>query len=61
MERILLVQLCVYPDDVELRLNGAGVAIINPPYQLDTEVSQILPLSEILAIENGSYTVKYLA
>lgn len=62
ISRILLVQLCVYPDDVELRLNGAGVAIINPPYQLDTEVSQILPwLSKILAIEKGSYTVKYLA
>jgi 23S rRNA (adenine2030-N6)-methyltransferase len=62
ISRILLIQLCVYPDDVELRLNGAGVVIINPPYQLDTVISSVLPwLSETLSIEKGSYTIKYLA
>lgn len=59
--KILAIQLYVYPDDVELRLNGAGVVIINPPYQLDTELTQVLPwLSQLLAVERGSYTIQYL-
>lgn len=62
ISKMLMVQLCVYPDDVELRLNGAGVVIINPPYQLDTELTQVLPwLSQQLEVERGSYTIKYLA
>jgi 23S rRNA (adenine2030-N6)-methyltransferase len=61
IKNILTIQLYVYPNDVELRLNGAGVVIINPPYQLDSEISQVLPwLCEKLAIERGSYSLKWL-
>jgi 23S rRNA (adenine2030-N6)-methyltransferase len=61
MKDLLAIQLYVYPKDVELRLNGAGVVIINPPYQLDHAISQVLPwLCNKLAVERGSYTLEYL-
>jgi 23S rRNA (adenine2030-N6)-methyltransferase len=60
--KMLSAQLYVYPNDVELRLNGAGVVIINPPYQLDTELTQVLPwLTQQLEVESGSHSIKYLA
>jgi len=61
LKDLLTIQLYVYPKDVELRLNGAGVVIIHPPYQLDNAISQVLPwLCEKLTIERGSYILEYL-
>lgn len=62
ISKMLAVQLYVYPDDVDLRLNGAGMVIINPPYQLDTELTQVLPwLTRQLEIEGGNYSIRFLA
>lgn len=40
-KEILLAELSVYPDDAPLSLNGSGMAIINPPWQLDTQLKKL--------------------
>ncbi len=41
--RVLAAELLLHPDDSPLRLNGAGMAIINAPWQLDRRMREILP------------------
>ncbi|ALG67169.1 23S rRNA (adenine(2030)-N(6))-methyltransferase RlmJ [Beggiatoa leptomitoformis] len=41
--KILSTEFCIYPDDTNLRLNGCGLIIINPPWQLDDKLKTILP------------------
>ena len=37
-------------DDSPLRLNGCGMVIVNPPWQFDQQLAQLLPdLSRLLA------------
>lgn len=36
--RLLVTELCVWPDDARLHLNGSGMAIVNPPWQLDEQL-----------------------
>jgi 23S rRNA (adenine2030-N6)-methyltransferase len=47
---ILRAELLVRPDDSPLRLNGSGMVVLNPPYKLDQELAQSLPvLAKLLA------------
>jgi len=39
-----VAELQVRPDDSPLRLNGSGMLVLNPPYKLDIELSQTLPV-----------------
>lgn len=41
-QTILIIELTIY-DDSPHRLNGCGIAIINPPWQLDTTLQESLP------------------
>lgn len=61
-EEILLVELNIYPTDVSDRLNGSGMAIINPPWQLDKTLKAVLPwLWSVLSPKQlGGYEVKWL-
>jgi 23S rRNA (adenine2030-N6)-methyltransferase len=43
VRRILVAELEVWPGDTPFRLNGCGMAIINPPWQLDAELERVLP------------------
>ena len=40
---VLVAELLVYPDDSPLRLNGCGMLIANPPWQLDAKLASLLP------------------
>jgi len=40
---VLLAELLVHPDDSPLRLNGSGMAILNPPWKLDEAIAPALP------------------
>ncbi|MES2218151.1 MAG: 23S rRNA (adenine(2030)-N(6))-methyltransferase RlmJ, partial [Pseudomonadota bacterium] len=31
---VLLAELCIYPEDIATELNGCGMAIVNPPFQV---------------------------
>jgi len=40
---LLLAELLVRPDDSPLRLNGSGMAVLNPPWKLDDALAPALP------------------
>ena len=48
IRKMLVVELCVFPDNSSLRLNGSGMVIVNPPWQWDQHIkvllSALLPL-----------------
>jgi 23S rRNA (adenine2030-N6)-methyltransferase len=52
----LLVELQVRPDDTPLRLNGSGLAILNPPWQFDQQIAPALPLLKKSLGESGAMT-----
>jgi 23S rRNA (adenine2030-N6)-methyltransferase len=60
IENILIAELSIYPEDAPVSLNGCGMAIINPPWQLDKELNLLLPwLWKILSPQGlGSYRVR---
>jgi 23S rRNA (adenine2030-N6)-methyltransferase len=43
IRRILVCELLRFPADDPARLNGAGLIIVNPPWQLDTALADLLP------------------
>jgi 23S rRNA (adenine2030-N6)-methyltransferase len=52
----LTAELCIYADDVAGQLNGSGMIIINPPWQIDQELKNILPwVWENLSINKQGY------
>jgi len=62
IKKILTAELCILPDDVAVRLNGSGMIIINPPWQLDEVLTELLnDLSPLLAKNSPQKpTVKWL-
>jgi 23S rRNA (adenine2030-N6)-methyltransferase len=40
---MLTAELSIYPQDVPIQLNGSGVLIINPPWQLENKLAEFLP------------------
>ena len=59
----LVTELWVHPRDARVGLNGSGLLIANPPYQLDVELSQWLPeLGAALgATRQGGTSVRWIA
>ena len=62
IHKILLAELSVYPLDNAFRLNGCGMAIINPPWQLDNALKTLLPelLSALRVDDPGRARVEWL-
>lgn len=58
---VLLVELTIYPD-LPNHLNGCGMAIVNPPWQLDHALQAVMPwVWEALAVDaKGRHTVTML-
>ncbi len=42
IKRQLICELCVWPDDTPVGLNGCGLLVINPPWQFSDEADAIL-------------------
>ncbi len=61
LPRTLRVELCVLADE-PLRLNGSGMILVNPPWQLDTALQDTLPwLWETLSVDGqGGWRVDWL-
>jgi 23S rRNA (adenine2030-N6)-methyltransferase len=54
VRRQLVAELCLRPDDSPVGLNGAGLLVVNPPWQLDARLAEALPwLHERLAVAAG--------
>ncbi len=51
-QSVLLAELLVRPDDSPLRMNGSGMLLINPPWQFDQSMAQVLPTLRSLMGEN---------
>ncbi len=50
VKRLLAAELCVHPDDSRAGLNGSGILVFNPPWRLEQDLREILPvLHEALA------------
>lgn len=56
----LITELSVYPEDNAQQLNGSGMLIVNPPWQLDEELKNVLPwVWEALSVnKQGQYSIK---
>jgi 23S rRNA (adenine2030-N6)-methyltransferase len=59
IENILFAEFSIYPEDAPVSLNGCGMAIINPPWQLDEELKILLPwLWKVLSPQSlGTYRI----
>ncbi len=44
LRRILCAELLVYPDDSRVSLNGCGMVIVNPPFELERSLREALPV-----------------
>lgn len=59
--KLLNVELLIRAADDPTRLNGSGVAIVNPPWGLEEELRDLLPwLAEHLAQGEGSWRLDWL-
>lgn len=59
--KILLAELTWHPEDTHLRLNGAGLMIVNPPWTLDDTLRAMLPaLHAALPTTGGGASVSWL-
>ena len=59
---VLASELWLHPRDSSVALNGSGMLIINPPFQLDTRMEQWLPAlaSALGADEHGGQALKWI-
>ncbi len=59
---MLIVELSIYPENSPLHLNGSGMLIINPPFQLKKQCEETIPwLWRALSIEKqGQFRVQML-
>lgn len=61
IRKILLAELTWHDEDTHLRLNGAGLLIVNPPWQLAETLAEMLPaLHGLLPHTGGGATVDWL-
>jgi 23S rRNA (adenine2030-N6)-methyltransferase len=59
---VLIAELLLRPDTSPLRLNGAGMAILNPPWRFEDELRGLLPaLLRLLDQGGGSWRIERLA
>jgi 23S rRNA (adenine2030-N6)-methyltransferase len=54
IRKVLACTLSVLPDDTPAGLRGSGLAIVNPPWQLDTRLGELLPDLHLLLVPDAS-------
>ncbi|HEY6942392.1 23S rRNA (adenine(2030)-N(6))-methyltransferase RlmJ [Dokdonella sp.] len=59
---VLVAELLLHPDNSGLRLNGCGLAIVNPPWQFDRLLGEWLPALQALLAQSryGSSRVDWI-
>lgn len=62
IKRILQIELAIKPDNTQRGMTASGMIIVNPPWQLKTQMESLLPwLHMTLVPDNtGNYCVKQL-
>lgn len=63
IRNLLVAELCIYNFDDPQRMNGSGLAIVNPPWQIDHELQELGPwLWQTLSVEGqGGFKLEWLA
>lgn len=58
---ILVIELTIYPD-LPNHLNGSGLVVINPPWQFDESMREILPWvwNALTINQQGHFSIKWL-
>ncbi len=56
--RLLVAELCIHPDDSRAGLNGSGLAILNPPWQLDADLREALPFLQGVLSPDGAGRIR---
>ena len=56
MRALLLAELLIRADDSPLRLNGSGMAVLNPPWKLEEALAPVLPVLQARLGEAGAST-----
>lgn len=57
LRKLLALEMSVRPDDSPIGLNGSGLIVANPPWQLDTEMASVhAELHRVLAPEGKGHT-----
>jgi 23S rRNA (adenine2030-N6)-methyltransferase len=61
-KKILVAELCLHQANTALRLNGCGMALLNPPYRFDHTLAEVLPtLTRALQQSRfGSHEIRWL-
>lgn len=62
IRKILQIELAVRPDSDQRGMTASGMIVINPPWQLESQMKKILPyLTEVLVPEGtGSWKVEWI-
>lgn len=61
VKNILQIEFCINEDTEEYGMTGTGLFIVNPPWQLASQLEDILPFFKSkLGNSNTSYTIKQL-
>jgi 23S rRNA (adenine2030-N6)-methyltransferase len=57
LPNVLVAEMNILPEDSQFQLNGTGMMIINPPYQLQEKLEELLPwLWKVLSVDKqGGY------
>ena len=61
IRKILQIELAVRPDADQRGMTASGMIVVNPPWQLEAQMKEILPyLKAVLAPETGSWKVSWI-
>lgn len=61
VRKILLSELLIGPDTAASRMNGSGMLVVNPPWQLEAQLATVGPwLVEALGCERGEARLEWL-
>ena len=61
IRKILVAELTIHEEDTHQRLNGCGMIVVNPPWQLDRDLELVLPaLHEAMGAQAGGARIEWL-
>ena len=60
--KVLIAELLLHPTNSPLRLNGCGMAILNPPWQFEHQLEELLPALQHLLSQGprGEHRIEWL-
>ena len=56
--KLLVAELCIHPDDSRAGLNGSGLVVLNPPWQLAADLREALPFLHAVLSADGAGRIR---